>query len=138
MAIIDMQDAEVSISDGAATPSPVIIGGLTSIELDGGDTPDNDVTTLKSTAQEFRPGLQDFGQATFNLFRDLSDVGQQECVSAKAAAEVREFVVTYADTSTQTFDAYVKSISSGGSVGEQSQGTLTIKITGEVTETPAT
>ncbi len=58
-------------------------------------------------------------------------------MSAKSAAEVRAFVVTYADTSTQTFDAYVKSISSGGSVGEQSSGTLTIKITGEVTETPA-
>ncbi len=63
MAIIDMQDAEVTISDGQETPSAVIIGGLTSIELDGGDTPDNDVTTLQSTAQEFRPGLQDFGQA---------------------------------------------------------------------------
>lgn len=137
MAIIDMQDAVVTISDGATTPAQVTIGGLTSIELDGGDTPDNDVTTLSSTAMEYRPGLQDFGQATFNLFRDLADVGQQECVSAKSAAAVREFVITYSDTSTQTFNAYVKSISSGGSVGEQSQGTLTIKITGEVSETPA-
>lgn len=137
MAIIDMQGASVTISDGAATPSPVTIGGITSVENDGGDVDDNDVTTLADTAKRFRPGLQDNGRSTFNLFIDPADVGQSECKSARAAAAVREFVVTYEDGSTKTFDAYVKSISDGGGVGGQRQGTLTIKVDGEIVDAAA-
>ncbi|WP_299231715.1 phage tail tube protein [uncultured Halomonas sp.] len=134
MAIVDMQGTTVTISDGGSPGTPVPIGEIYSMSGFDGEAPDNDITTFASTAQEYRPGLQDNGNVSFELFRDAADAGQQECLTARAAQATREFVITYEDGSTDTFNAYVKSLSKTGERGGQMTGTLNIRISGEVTE----
>lgn len=137
MAKIDMQGATVTINDGGDPGTTVEIGEIYSMSGFDGEAEDRNVTTLASSAMEWDPGLQDNGNVSFELFRDPSDVGQQACLAARAAQATREFVINYADGSTDTFNAYVKSLSKNGERGGKLQGTLNIKITGEVTEAPA-
>ena len=133
MAKIDMQGTTVSINDGGDPGSAVAIGEIYSMSGFDGEAPDRDDTTFASTAMEWSPGLQDNGNVSFELFRDMEDAGQQECLTARAAQAVREFIVTYSDGSTDTFDAYVKALSKTGERGGRITGTLNIRISGEVT-----
>jgi|SRR5690554_2272310 len=134
MAVIDAQGTTLTISDGEASPSAVNIGGLISYDGFDGEATDIDITTLASTAMEYRQGLQDYGNLTVELMRDVTDAGQSEMQSAKAALATREFVLTWPDGTTFTFDGYVRSLTAAGGVNDVQRGSASIRITGDVVE----
>lgn len=124
MSILDAQGATL-LANG------IKIGGL--IDFDGfdGEAADIDITTLDSTAMEYRQGLQEFGQISINLKRDPADVGQEELRRAKAAQETIPFVLTLESGDVATFNGYCKSLTAGGGVNKTIDGKANIKITGE-------
>lgn len=130
MAVLDAQAATFSIDNSGGTP--VIIGEIISFSGIDGEASEIDITTLASTAKEFRQGLQDFGNFTIELNRDPSDVGQQELESAKAAQATREFILTLASGDVFTFDGFVKSLTTAGAVDAVVTGSSSIRITGAV------
>ena len=133
MAVLDAQSATFSIAD--ETPAAIIVGGIVSFSGFDGEASDRDITTLASTAREFRQGLEDSGNFSIELFRDPSDVGQAEMATAKAAKATRECVLTLDSGDIATFDAYVKSLTSSGAVDGDVNGSANLKITGAVTWT---
>lgn len=125
MAVINMQGATFTFNT-------VTVGGINSISAFDGAAADIDVTTLASTAKEFRQGLVDEGGITLDLMRDPTDLGQIEFLTARAAQSVYECVLTLVSGDVFTFDAYVKSLNLTGGVDGVATGSASLKITGPV------
>lgn len=115
-----------------------LVGELQNFNGPGGQSSDIDVTTLQSTAKEFRRGLQDEGEISFDLNLDPSDAGQIFCRTARAevggAAGLRSFELILPDTAetTLTFDAFVKGFSISGGVDDVVKASMMLRITGPV------
>ena len=124
MAVLDAQGATL-LANG------INIGGLVDFDGFDGEAADIDVTTLASTAMEYRPGLQEFGNISINLMRDPADAGQEELRRAKAAQETIPFVLTLASGEVANFSGYCKSITAAGGINKVVDGKANIKITGE-------
>lgn len=129
MAVLDAQGTTVTFNDGAVAQT---VGGVVSFSFGDGQATDIDITTLASTAKEYRQGLQDFGDCTLELKRDPADAGQAAMEAAKALRATREVVITDPSGNIYTFDAYVKSISTSGGVDDVLNGTATLKVTGNI------
>lgn len=130
MAVLDAQAATLSIDNSGG--SPITIGGVVSFSGFDGESADIDITTLASTAKEFRQGLQEFGNFSIEMMRDPSDAGQVELLAAKAAQATREVILTLASGDIATFNAYVKSVTSSGGVDAVITGSANLKISGAV------
>lgn len=130
MAVLDAQGATFTFDDSGA--SPITVTGIVSFSGFDGEATEIDITTLASTAKEFRQGLQDFGGFTLELKRDPGDAGQQEMLSAKALQATRECVLTLASGDIATFDAFVKSLTTEGGVDDVVNGTASLRVTGTV------
>lgn len=129
--VIDAQGICVFIKN-AAGDTDIEIMQVASFEGFDGEATDIEVTNFKSTAKEFRQGLRDFGNVSFEVQRDDNDPGQAELKSANALQAVREFTILLANGDTYIFDAYVKSFSASGAVDDILRGTVNLKVTGEV------
>jgi len=128
------QGTTVTVEDGAA--STAVIGGIVSIAgIGNGAAGEIDVTTLASTAKEFRQGLKDNGSITFELIRDEDDAGQVELREMEDAQATREFVITLPTSTLNvfTFDGFVTSLSTDIGADDVARGTCTVKITGAIT-----
>lgn len=132
MAVIDSQGTTVEFYD-ADNITTNVVGGVVSFSFGDGSASDIDISTLASTAREYRQGLADNGDFSMELMRDTADAGQAEMEVARVAQSTRKVVLTFPDASTATFNAYVKSISSSGGVDAVITGTATLKITGAIT-----
>lgn len=130
MAVLDAQGATFTFDNAGGTP--VAVGGIVSFSGFDGEATEIDITTLASTAKEFRQGLQDFGSFTIELRRDPSDAGQVEMLSAKALQATRECILTLPSGDIATFDAFVKSLSTEGGVDDVVNGTASLRVTGAV------
>lgn len=126
---ISAQGAVFTFSDGA---SPVTVGGIQAFSGFDGSASDIDVTTLASTAKEFRQGLQDFGNFSIDLIFDPADLGQIEMRDAQAAQAVRQCVLTLVSGDVATFNAYVKQVPANGASDDVLKGQAVLKITGSV------
>ncbi len=129
MAVLDTQGATITFFDGTTAQT---VGGATSFSGFDGEASEVDITTLASTAKEFRLGLQDFGNFTIELQRDPSDVGQAAMEAAKASGATREMVVTLPGGAIATFDVLVKSLTGAGGVDATFTGSAGLRITGAV------
>lgn len=128
MAIINAQQTTITCNSQT-------IGGVISFSGFDGEASDIDITTLASTAKEFRQGLQDYGNFSMEMFYDPNDLGQLELQTQKAAQATVTFVLTLPDDVVKnkaTFSAYVKSISIAGGVDDVARGTVNLKISGNV------
>ena len=130
MATLDAQGVVVTFADNLAVAQTV--GGVVSFSFGDGEASDIDITTLASTAKEYRQGLQDFGNLSLELMRDPNDVGQAAMEAAKAAQATRQVVITLPSGDIATFNAYVKSLSSAGGVDAVVTGTANLKVTGAI------
>lgn len=98
-----------------------------------GQASEIDVTHMKSTAKEFRLGLQDFGQFSMDVNVIHTDLGQQRIRTIQASGAAANFRVTYPNGDTATFLGLVKSFSEQSGVDGVVKGTITIRISGAVT-----
>lgn len=87
----------VETAAGGALTAPAItamtkINGITSIAgLEGGETPEIDVTDLDSTAAERIAGLPDFGEVSLEINEINGDAGQGILLTAWEGSQVRWF-----------------------------------------------
>ena len=131
---IDSSGFTAYTSGGTATPVAwTAVGEIADFDGPGGSASIIDVSHLSSTRKEKLMGLPDSGQFTFSLNRVFSNTGQQALETAWANRTLKDFQVTYPDTTVQSFSGYVLSFSSSGAVDDKISGSVTIEITGEVT-----
>lgn len=91
-----------TLSFDPVTPSTyVTIGNLTSVSHDGGFG-DVEVTNLGSSRKQYRPTLQDVGEATFELQLDPGDTTHAALKTAYLAGAVHLWKITYPDVGTTT------------------------------------
>lgn len=121
----------VSIDDSGG--SPVTINGVKSITgIGSGSATEIDVTTLASTAKEFKPGLRDFGSFTMEVVRNQDDLGQKEMFDALAAQAVRTVIITLPSSTANviTMECFVQSITTDVNADGVVMGTAHLRVTG--------
>lgn len=102
----------------------------------GGTANIQDVTTLQSTAKEKRTGLKDEGQLTLNINYVPDNAVHAALRADWSASAIRNFTIIFTDTATTQWDftAMVTGFSSSGSVDGVIEGTVTLDISGSITE----
>lgn len=113
----------------------VTVNGVISITgIGSGSATEIPVTTLASTAQEFKPGLRDFGSVQIELIRNQDDLGQVEMFTAMANQSVVTVIVTLPTSTANvgTFSGFVTSMSTDVNADGVVTGTATVRITGAV------
>ena len=134
---IKTQGTTITIEDGTGTPV-TITGHQSMTGIGSGTASKIDVTTLLSTAKEYRMGLQDWGDFTLSFIWNPDDDGQAEMQLAKAAQSPRTIVITTPATdptvalNVYTFDAYILQMQMDINADGVLQGTATVAITGDV------
>lgn len=101
-----------------------------------GQASEIDVTTLCSTAKEFRPGLQDFGSFSFDMNLVPGDPSQLILDAAKASGAALWFRVYVPDgeggyQGAYVFKAFVRQKSIAGGVDQAMTSQVTLRVTGE-------
>ncbi len=117
------------------TFNAIAVNGVRSITgIGSGSATEIPVTTLASTAQEFKPGLRDFGSVAIDMIRNQDDLGQVEMFTAMAAQSVVSVVVTLPTSTANvgTFSGFVTSMSTDIGADGVVTGTANIRITGAV------
>lgn len=117
------------------TFNSVAVAGVKSMKgLGATKSKEIDITTLASTAKEFRLGLQDFGSITVTLVRSLDDAGQAALMAAHSSqsAEQAVIVLPSGTLTTATFSCLVESLSSDMDEDGVVMGECALRITGPV------
>ena len=125
--------AKIRSFGAACTIAGTAIGGLTSIDITGGDVNAIDITTHDSADgyKEYTAGLKDAGTLELSGKHDSADAGQDLIVTHEGT--VREFIITFSDTKTATFDAIVGIKSIPNPLDDAVDFSVSCKITGKVT-----
>jgi len=133
---IKTQGTTISLDDSSGTP--ITINGHQSMTGIGSGTASKiDVTTLASSAKEYRMGLQDWGDFTMNFVWNLDDAGQAQMLSARDAQSVRTLIITLPATDPSvtlnvfTAEVFVLQMQADINADGVVQGTATFAITGE-------
>ena len=133
---IDSRAFTTYTSGGTATPVTYTeILEVKSFNPGGASVSDIDVTDLKSTAKEFRPGLVDNGEFSMDINYLSTDAGQAALKTCFEASKVKAFKVTDPAGKIYTFLAYVKNFPAipSGAVDGVLLGNITLRISGAVT-----
>lgn len=134
---VSAQNSQLYISNAPATQagSPTNFVRVSEVKSFGfqGDRNEIDVTSLDSTAKEYRLGLQDFGALNFEAQWVTSDPGQVLLVAAKASPDPYDFKIVYPDGTTDFFRALVKQWNKSGAVDGVLMAQGVIRVTGPVT-----
>jgi hypothetical protein len=125
-------------TDTVGGSSPITISGVKSVSgIGSGKAAEIDVTTLASTAREFRMGLQDFGSVTLNHNWNLDDAGQIALYNAMDGQTAQQFIITLPATNPSvtknvwTATVYVLSMEVSVEANGVAVGTTTLRVTGE-------
>lgn len=119
--------------DTPTTPVMLEVGGIQSYSGFDGERGEEDVTTMASTAMEFRQQLIDNGNLTLNLLYDPRDDGQAQMISDYAEGVEKEAVLTLSTGHTLTFVGWVKQFPIDAAANESLKTAVVIRITGDVT-----
>lgn len=92
-----------------------------------------DVTNLDSVAKEFRLGLVDSGQFTFEIDYDSANAGHIALRAKQVSGVLSNFKLTLPNATVITFTGYVKKFSLGGGVDAVAKTSVDIRISGAVT-----
>lgn len=116
----------------------VAVGGVVSISgIASGSSTEIPVTTLASTAKEFKMGLRDNGSFTMEVIRNQDDLGQVELFDAQSSQTGATMVITLPTSTANvlTFTAYVQSFSTDIGADDVVRGTVTMRISGDIAYT---
>lgn len=133
---VDSRAFTTYTSGGTATPIAwTQIKELKDFSPSGASASSQDVTDLDSTAREFRPGLPDNGDFSFDINYKDTDPGQAALLAAFAALATKPFKLVDPTATAFTFDAFVTKFPTvpKGGVDKVLEGSVTLKITGAVT-----
>lgn len=141
---VNAQGTIIEISDDGLTYTS--IGCVTSFDISGAARAEIDITCLSSTSKEFIFGLKDNGTMSVEVNYTPEDVGWVEVEASYSSEALYYFQVTYDNqvtpvTGTGTIHSFQGSVTNrswSGSIDTQMTGTVEIKISGDITEAPAT
>lgn len=154
MAKVKTQGTELYLLDDTDTGNEVRkIGSITGFSGVGGEAGEIDVTDMDSVAREFLTALKDNGTVSLNFDYDPQDESQTTLDALVGGANKR-FLVALSETATQptfatstytlptdrtTFDfnAGVRSFQLDGSADDAWRGTTNLRVSGDITKTPA-
>ena len=97
-------------------------------------------STVDSVAVKFRTfsaGFGDAGEVSVEVQFDHDDTAQGAIWDDFTAGTSRTVVITFSDSDTYTFTAFVRSMSHSQSIDEVNRATIAFKITGAVDHTTA-
>jgi hypothetical protein len=136
---IPTQGTTISLGVGGPPPVATVIGDSTGWSGPRFTRNQIDVTHLGSTAKEFIAGLKDPGEFSVDVNFDLRDEGQMAAWTLLSSNDPVPVTVTFPDGAGGfTFDALVLNFESAGRADDKVTGTITLRITGDVTATPPT
>lgn len=142
--VVLVQGTKLNISTEAASSTDKT--GLTMAELNcttrqiqwqGGQATENDVTTICSTAKEFRLGLSDAGTLSVTGFWKSDDPAQTVIKTADKDKKPRLIEIEFEDKSKFACLALVQQRSWDANVDGVIAATFNFRLTGEPVETPA-
>lgn len=114
------------------------VAGVQSITgISSGQSTEIDVTTLASTAKEFKVGLRDNGSFQMTMIRNQDDAGQLELWNAQGSQTAYTMIITLPSSTANvlTFSAFVTSFSTDISADGVVTGTATVRVTGGIAYT---
>ncbi len=117
------------------TFNSIALGGVVGLSgIGSGKAKEIDVTTLASTAKEFKIGLKDNGSFTIDLIRNGDDVGQIELLVELAAQLAKTMVITLPSSTLNvaTFSAFCTSLTSDVQADGVVTGKADMRITGDI------
>ena len=123
----------VYTSGGSATPvSYTTIAEVKSFSGFDGQASEIDVTTLASTAKEFRLGLVDEGGFSFEMNQVNADAGQAALRVSKNAGSIKSYKLTLPNAEVATFTAFAKALPTAGGVDGVLTSSVALRISGSV------
>jgi len=142
---LSYQGTTIEISGDGGT-SYTKIGNLTGHQRAGGGKTEIDTTDSDSTSKEFVFGVKDNGTLTVNVNYNPEEAGYKLCEANEATTVLADFKITFPNPVTpitgagtvKEFQANVINTSDGGSVDDKFTATIELKISGDITTTPAT
>jgi hypothetical protein len=130
---LSAQGSKLEIGTNATPPIYTQIKGFKSYTGFDGTASEIDTTDLNSTAKEYLLGLQDNGNFNFELHINHKDPGQLVLTAAKKTSALTPFRLTLPDGSTASWNGLVKSVPLQGAVDAVQSGSVTTRISGDVT-----
>lgn len=136
---ISSQGTYLTIGNGASPEVFTEIPECTTIPGPAGTSDELDFTHLRSSGgyREFKQSFKNTDDMTLECNYIPGDPVQSGLRADFLSGVVRSFVKHYPDTSTDAFDAYVKSASTPAAVGDKLKFTVTLRITGAPVFTPS-
>lgn len=132
---VQSQGTKIRVSADGSPPSFSDIPEVRTIGGPDGSAPTIDVTDLDSTAREYILGLKDEGQIQLGIMYRPSNTVHRTLRNAWSDRTLMQFQIDFADDATRwEFDAYVTGMPSQLGVDAVVEGTVTLKITGEIAE----
>ena len=109
---------------------------VTSISGPDGSASEIDVSDLSSTAKEFRMGLKDSGSVTLEFMYIPGNTVHANLRSDWSARTLTPFKLIFTDSPETVwyFDGYVQNFSTSAAVDAALAGSMTIRISGDITE----
>jgi hypothetical protein len=131
---IDSSSFASAGTTGTATPQTFIkINNFHDYTGFDGSATELDRTNLSSLAMENFPGLQDFGQFSFNLDVDNSDAGQLALRANKTTSTIGPYKLVLPNGKVRVWNGWVKKFSETGGVNAILKAAVDVRITGTVT-----
>lgn len=131
---IPSQGFKVEIGDVGDSPALLTeIKDIITFSVFDGQSASIEKTNLQSTAKEYIMGLEDAGSFNIDISYTATDPGQSEARTARAARTLKTFLVTFSDTTTAAFDAYVLSNPITGGVDAKVDSSFSMLISGSYT-----
>lgn len=133
---LQSQGMTIGVSDAASPEVYTTITNVANIDGPGGSATEIDVTDLSSSAKEFRLGLQDEGEVSFEIQYVPADTQHALLRSLRAAGTSRNFLITFTDSpnTTWTFLAFVKTFSVSNAVDGVTTASCALRVSGAITE----
>ena len=134
---LEAQGMDIQLSDDASPEVYTSIGQINSITGPDGSAAEIDVTDLSSSAKEFKMGLADEGSVTLEGFYIPTDTQHAALRTKKNSRVTGNFKIVFTDSpqTTWSFAAYVTGLSLTAGVDAALTGSITLRITGSITET---
>lgn len=134
---LETQGVLIKRGDGASPEVFTTIPEIVSFDGPGGSASEIDVSDLASSAREFRMGLKDEGDFSFEMMYLPNNAQHGGLQTDRTNRTLRNFTITLTDSpqSVMSFSAYVREFSVSGGVDDVIRASVTLRISGAVTIT---
>jgi hypothetical protein len=132
---------QFQMEDSGTPGSYLLIPGVNNLSPGGTTATQIEITALNDTARRFLQGIQDYGQATFEIVWDPEHARHQELLTLAAGTDSKNFRIRLPDAATADasiivldFAANVEAFEWNFSTDDAARANVTLKVTGAITQ----